>query len=494
MSPPRVGERNRLQAASPASGWRLALAGALLVACAEPPPALRPDVLVISIDTLRADHTSLYGYERRTTPELERLAEEGVLFELAYAPTATTAPSHATLFTGRPPMDHGVERNGQPLGDDARTLAEQLAGTGYATAAFVSSFVLNHEFGFAQGFEVYDDDFRHLTAGREQPEHFWHGQPVPGVFQRPAQATTERALGWIDGQQGESRKPRFLFVHYIDPHEPYDPPAEIGDPFDAQAYDEKSLAWLIARYDALILSVDAHVGRLVDRFEESAGGDGALVIVTSDHGEGFLEHGWRSHGVQIYEEAVRIPLLLRWSGHLGEPRVLSTPASLLDLAPTVLGLLRLPTQETRGVDLLGLHDEAARERPVFLERQTYDQDGRVAAIPLHTLGRLTLGDDVLVAGRKFGVRSHHWKYLEALEEEPRRELYDLAEDPGETQNLAQAEAEVATHLSGLIATWRATRERAPEHAPALSEEVERQLEALGYRDPRPSGAQEPSDP
>jgi arylsulfatase A-like enzyme len=457
---------------------------------------LRPDVLVISIDTLRADHTSLYGYERRTTPELERLAGEGVLFALAYAPTATTAPSHATLFTGRPPMDHGVERNGQPLPDDAHTLAEHLAGTGYTTAAFISSFVLNHKFGFAQGFEVYDDDFRHLTDGRERRERLWHGQPVAGVFQRPAQATTERALGWIDAEptgidaQPRSRKPRFLFVHYIDPHEPYDPPAQLGSPFDAQGYEENSLAWLVARYDALILSVDGHLGRLVDRFEASAGSDGALVVVTSDHGEGFLEHGWRSHGVQIYEEAVRIPLLLRWRGHLAEPRVLSTPASLVDLAPTLLGLLQLPTEGMRGADLLDLGDERTRERPVFLERQTYDQDGKVAAIPLHTLGDLTLGGDVLVVGRKFGVRSDRWKYLEALEEEPPRELYDLTEDPGETRNLAGAEAEVVTHLSGLIADWRSSREGDPPRAPALSEEVERQLEALGYRDPEPPGQEE----
>jgi arylsulfatase A-like enzyme len=471
---------------------RLALAAALLVSCAEPPRPLRPDILVISIDTLRADHTSLYGYERRTTPELERLAGDGVLFALAYAPTATTAPSHAALFTGQPPMDHGVQSNGQPLVDGARTLAEHLTGSGYATAAFVSSFVLNHKFGFAQGFELYDDDFRDLADGGERRERFWHGQPMPEVFQRPAQATTERALGWIDAEQAENRKPRFLFVHYIDPHEPYDPPAEIGSPFDAQAYEEESLAWLVARYDALILSVDEHVGQLVDRFEASAGRDGALVIVTSDHGEGFLEHGWRSHGVQIYEEAVRIPLLLRWRGHLAGPRVLSTPASLVDLAPTLLGLLRLPAEGMRGIDLLSLGDDAARERPVFLERQTYDQDGRVAAIPLRTLGGLTLGDDVLVVGRKFGVRSDHWKYLEALEEEPPRELYDLAEDPGETRNLADAEAEVATRLSGLIAAWRSSGKRAAR-APALSEEVERQLEALGYRDPQPSGPQKTSD-
>jgi arylsulfatase A-like enzyme len=463
-------------------------------------------VLVISVDTLRADHTSLYGYERRTTPELERLAGEGVLFALAYAPTATTAPSHATLFTGRSPMDHGVERNGQPLPDGARTLAERLAGAGYTTAAFVSSFVLNHEFGFAQGFEVYDDDFHHLTDGRERPERLWHGQPVAGVFQRPAQATSERALDWIDSgptgidagptgidaEQSGSRRPRFLFVHYIDPHEPYDPPAQIGSPFDVQGYEENSLAWLVARYDALILSVDEHIGRLVDRFEASAGRDGALVVVTSDHGEGFLEHGWRSHGVHIYEEAVRIPLLLRWRGHLAEPRVLSTPASLVALAPTLPLLLRLPTEETRGADLLG--DEATRERPVFLERQTYDQDGNVAAIPLHTLDGLTLGDDVLVVGRKFGVRSDAWKYLEAPGEEPQRELYDLAEDPGETRNLAEAETGVVEHLSKLIADWRSSREGAPTRAPALSEEVERRLEALGYRAPEPPEQEEPSAP
>jgi arylsulfatase A-like enzyme len=286
-------------------------------------------------------------------------------------------------------------------------------------------------------------------------------------------------------------------VHYIDPHEPYEPPDSIGDPLGVAGRPERSLEWLIGRYDTSIRFTDDQLGRLVDGFEATRRADGALVVITADHGEGFLEHGWRSHGAQIYEEAVRVPLLVIWRGVLEGPRLVERPVTLADLPPTVLGLLGgVDASGMRGTDLRAwLEGTAAPEQaqPVFMERQTYERDGLVGPIPLHTLDGLVLGGGVEVAGREFGVRLGRWKYLEAPLETPSRELYDLVEDPLETRNLADLLTGRADRLSALLARWRATAPP-PAPAPALSEEERARLGALGYRSPGTAPPAPPGEP
>ena len=450
----------------------------------------RPDIVLVTFDTLRADHCSSYGYQRTTTPSLDGLAATGVRFAVAYAPTATTAPSLASLFTGRDPLAHRVRRNGIPLSAEARTLAETLTERGYLTAGFPSSFVVNGKFGFGQGFGVYDDDFSDPSKPARRG-YEWLGEVVPGsVFMRSAPETTRRALAWLDGLPSE-RSPFFLWIHYIDPHEPYRVPPELGDPFGAETHPQASLEQIRARYDTLIRSADAELGRVIERASELAGSNGLLSVVTADHGEAFLEHGWRSHGVQIYEESVRIPMVVQWPGRV-EPAVIHRAVSLHDVLPTLFGLLGdFPADEhTAGRDLSGLLLKTQRDlspTAVMLQRQTYESDGLVEPIPLPELGGKVFGAGVEVRGEMFAIREGRWKYIDAPQESVARQLYDLRDDPGERRNRFATEPDLVARLSRQLAEWRSRHAVEAEAQPVLPSTIDRErLRALGYVDPVPT--------
>jgi arylsulfatase A-like enzyme len=329
--------------------------------------------VLISLDTTRRDHLSVYGYERDTTPHLARFAAGGVRFEQAYAPTSTTAPTHATLFTSLYPITHRVLKNGQVLIAAHRTLAERLNEQGYATAGFVSSFVLDARFGASQGFDHWDDEFQRETASVVDGQ--WEGAPFE-VFDRRADATTERALAWLDELRGEG-SPFFLFVHYFDPHQPYRPPAEFEVRFGSKEGAPNDLRSLVARYDAELAFTDHAVDRLLDAISTVERAANTLVVITADHGEGLMQHGHLGHGVHLYEEQVRVPLLLHWPGHLPAGRVIKGPVSLIDLAPTVLELMGVEVEEgtMQGHSLTGVlegRSELDRERPIFLLRRHHE--------------------------------------------------------------------------------------------------------------------------
>lgn len=266
-----------------------------------------------------------------------------------------------------------------------------------------------------------------------------------GVFRRGAVETTNRAIAWLDWA-GEDGKPIFLWVHYIDPHEPYTVPSYVSDTFAADAFPEASLEQVVARYDTLIRLADGQLGRLFDRFRVRGNPDGLLSIVTADHGEAFLDHGWRSHGVQIFEESVRIPLVIHWPQRVRQA-VIESPVSLHDVVPTLFGLLGVSEQDHgwagRNIaSVLGLVGEGEIVGPVVIQRQTYERDGRVEPIPLRDLGGKTFGGAVEVHGEMFAIRNGRWKYIEALEEPIPTQLYDLEEDPRESKNLADEEPEL----------------------------------------------------
>lgn len=496
-----------------ASRWRLGLAFPVSISlpllfflsgCGHESSSPRPDLLLVTFDTLRADHCSTHGYERETTPTLQRLAEEGVFFATAYAPTASTAPSHASLLTGLDPLEHGVRRNGVALPETARTLAERLTEAGYESAAFVSSFVLQRDFGFAQGFGLYDDDFSDPTRNKPKRRE-WKGVEVPGgIFRRSAAETTGRALAWLEAKRrltaDEAATPLLLWIHYYDPHEPYTPPSDFGDPFRAAELAEGSLEQIIARYDTLIRYADDQLGRVVAAFNATSNPHGALTLVTADHGEAFLEHGWRSHGAQIFEESIRVPWQIHWPGQL-ETRRIEAPVSLFDALPTLLGLLELPAideRPLRGRDLSPMLRSGApadAERRVLFQRQGYEQDGLVEAIPLRDLEGKTFGQGVEVAGDMWGLRAGRWKYLEAPAEDPPRQLFDLNEDPGEQRSLVTERPEITASLSRAVANWRASLLPPLEtEAHALDDEERSALEALGYMAPRPHESGEDEKP
>lgn len=439
----------------------LALLVPLLAGCGAPEGQEPPrSLLLVVVDTLRADHTSAYGYARDTTPQLARLAAEGARVETAYAPSATTGPSHAALFTGRHPRSVGVRRNAVPLPDGVATLAERLTDAGLETAGIVSSFVLHRRFGFDRGFAAWDDRFDRQRATVRHRR--FEGHALEEGFDRRASDTTDRALRWLARARG---RPYFLFVHYFDPHEPYVPPAPYAGRFAAEP-DASLRAQAAALYDGEVAYTDAELGRLLAGLDKLGLDGETLVVVTADHGEGLFDHGHLFHDVFLYEEAVRVPLVLRGPG-VKAGRVLPGPVTLLDLFPTLLELLGLsapaglPGRSFAAALAGGPPSGAARA--IVLERRVFTSE-RVGTIP--------------VRGEKLAVREGRWKYIEAPEEE-RRELYDLESDPRERVNLAEREPARAAALAERLARWRRDTPAAPPAASVSPEDAER-LEALGY--------------
>lgn len=381
------------------------MAAALLPAAGCRREGPRPDVLLVTIDTLRRDHCSLYGYPVKTTPNLDALASRGITFEDAYAESATTAPSHAVLMTGRHFRTNGVTKNGAAIPKDDLTLAEVLRSAGYRTAAFVSSFPLLTRFGFSQGFDAYDDNFEmeQASIGRRKEDSVPHD--------RYAGATLEHAAGWLAENPGD--QPLFLWVHFVDPHAPYKAPEK----FDA--HWPEGTPGPVKRYDAEVHYADEALGRLLAMLEKRRPGRERLVVVTSDHGEGLGDHGWQSHGINLYQEVVRIPLVASWPGHLEAGRKVQEPVGLVDIAPSILGLLGIGGRKEPGFadgqDLFS----ARADRAIFLQRRDYHS---------------TKEKGVKVEGEMTAIVEGGTKFVLAPAE-GRRELYDLKDDPKELADL-----------------------------------------------------------
>jgi arylsulfatase A-like enzyme len=444
-----------------------------LAACAEPRP---PNVLLVVVDTLRADHCSVYGYERDTTPRLRALAQEGVRFDRAYAPVGLTAPSHASLFTALHPLTHGLVRNGLALGDEQVTLAEYLSVRGYQTAAVVSSFVLDRRFGLDQGFAFYDDAFDPGEATVEVAE--WEGQAVEEGFDRRADHTTRRAVAWLRGSR-DPAAPFLLFVHYFDPHAPYEPAPSHADRF-APASDDH-LARAVAAYDAEIAFTDDAIGQLLDALDELGLSDGTVVVVTADHGEGLMQRGYMLHGVSVHEEEVRVPLLVRWPGHIPTGGRIAEPVSVLDLLPTLADLVGVASEggAFEGRSLAGALANAEPldpERPLVLYRRDFGPA---------ELGPTLLDDgddatpDVEVAGAQVALRKGRWKYVLAPQESP-PVLYDLEADPAELVDVSGQSPQQAERLRSRLERWLAAHPSgaAPPREPTAEDRA--RLRALGY--------------
>lgn len=268
-----------------------------------------PNIVLISLDTTRADRMSLYGYERDTTPYLKSLAASSVVFEKAYAPMGVTGPSHATMFTGLYPVGHGVVKNGLRLGADHETLAEELYEVGYQTAAVTASFVLDRKFGLNQGFGFYDDDIQPNEGFIKLQQ--WEGFAVEKGFDRRGEYVMQRAMRWLTQDRREA-DPFFLFLHLFDPHAPYLAREEIVRSLDPEIDSRKGVDQLISVYDAEILLVDTLIGQFMDQIERLGLSENTILIVTADHGEGLMDHGYLLHGLGVYEEEVHVPLLFHY--------------------------------------------------------------------------------------------------------------------------------------------------------------------------------------
>jgi arylsulfatase A-like enzyme/tetratricopeptide (TPR) repeat protein len=397
----------------------------------------RPNVLLVTIDTLRADRLGSYGHRAADTPNLDGLARRGVRFETAIAPAPLTGPSHASILTGRNPLGHGFRNNsGFVLAPTVSTVADDFRRAGYRTAAFVSGFPLDRRFGFDRGFEVYDD---HLPRGNDR-------RRTPYV-ERNADDTTRAVLAWLgpSATPAGGRHPWFLWVHYYDPHAPYEPPpADLAARFRA------------APYDGEIAYVDRQVGRLLQALGERKESDRTLVLVTSDHGESLGEHGEATHGIFIYDATIRVPWVMAGPG-VAAGRVPRTVVRSIDVTPTLLdyaGLAPRPGVDGRSV------------RPAADGRQMEDAPAYAESL----YAEMELGWAPVHAWRTAGFK---------LIESPRPELYDLSQDPAETVNhFGEQPARAADLRRGLGA---ALRQRPPlgAAAPVDATTMER-LKSLGY--------------
>jgi arylsulfatase A-like enzyme/Flp pilus assembly protein TadD len=405
----------------------------LLAACT---PGDKPDVpegtpvVLISIDTLRADHLPAYGYKGVETPAIDGLRKDGILFEKAYSPTPLTFPAHSSLLTGLLPGVHGVRDNvGYRLDPqriakrDLPFLPQILKGRGYATGGAVSAYVLQGKSGLDTGFDFYEDgiEFRTHTG--------------LGGLQRPGSETLRLSQSWL---RSVKDRPFFFFFHVYEPHTPYAPP----EPF-ASRYASK--------YDGEVAAADRIVGDLLSGLEGLEVYDRALIVLLSDHGEGLGDHGEDEHGVLLYDEAIHVPLLVKLpEGQLSGSTV-SKPAQLTDVMPTVLSLLGLPVPEAlKGTSLLDLAEAPARR----IYSETF--------YPRLHFGWSELAS--LIDGR------HH--YIEG----PDPELYDLASDPGEKSNLLGRERRVYAAMRKELEGYD-RRLAAPS---AVDEEAKQAMIALGY--------------
>ncbi len=414
-----------------------------------------PNVLLVTLDTTRADHLGAYGYGAARTPTLDRLAREGVLFERAMAAAPTTLPSHVSLMTGRNPMAHGVRNNGVPVAGDVPTVAAAFRAAGYRTGAFVSAFVLDRRFGLARGFDTYDDALD-PPAGRASDAVERRGDRTvaaaaawlaavrkgAGGTAAPAAAAAEAAPA--SPAATAPAAPFFLWVHLYDPHDPYEAPAAVA-------------AGAASPYDGEITFADAALGTLLAALGRHGLAANTVVAVIGDHGESLGEHGEDTHGMFVYESALRVPALLAWPGRLPAGRRVTPLVRAIDLGPTLLDLAgRPPLEGATGASLVPLV-RGAEAPSATAYSETYFPQLFMNWAPLHSL------------------RDGPWKFIEA----PALELYDLDADPGETTNLAARDPERTGRMrralhAQLAAETRATSASGPDR------ETLRKLAALGY--------------
>ncbi|MDA1213172.1 MAG: sulfatase-like hydrolase/transferase [Planctomycetota bacterium] len=395
-----------------------------------------PSILLITLDTTRADRIGCYGYDRVETPRLDDLAQHGVLFERAYASAPMTGPSHASIFTGLFPPEHGVYTNGTvALEPSIPVLAEEFQREGYATSAFVASIVLQKRIGFDRGFDVYDDD---LSAAEFEGDDLHRS--------RDGRHVIDAAIHWLENREQKS-SPFFCWVHLFDPHEPYlAHPEEFDDTYQDHPYDGE------------VAYVDRQMGRLFDSLEKLGLKDNLVVVVVGDHGESLGEHGEEAHGYMLYDSTLRVPLII------ADPRLdirnhrVTTPVSLVDVFPTVLDLAGLPKPEAMAPRSLypALMEKTLPPRVCYSQTMEPYLEARWAPLQCITTER--------------------WRYIRTTIPE----LYDLQNDPAEVNNLASEEPDLVIEFDGNLAFFEDNLKPRWASALTLSDREKRSLESLGY--------------
>ena len=461
---------------------RIAAVGAFplaLCACTRPAPP-RGSILLVTVDTLRADHLGCYGRAGARTPAVDRLAREGTRFETALTPIPRTTPAVASLLTGLWPASHQVRGLWSKLPENVPTLAQWMRRRGARTAAFASNIFLRPGSGFEKDFEVYSN-----------PKNRWDGDS--------AREVTDEALDWIVGLGARERF--CLWVHYLDPHWTYDP----SPPFDTLYDSSWSGPWPYARltagareqgrvifqnpmtprevehtvalYDGEIASIDAELGRLLDGLQRAGRLDSTLIVLTSDHGESLGEHGYAfAHGEYLYEGTLRVPLIFRYPGRVPAGRTITRMARLVDVVPTALALLGEPLPSgldgrSLAGDIEGSADPAERECWIESDYELIHPEN-----PRHYVPGF--------AGKWRGIRGERYKLIfiprDKAGERGDVELYDVAGDPAELHDLSRERPEIARAMLDRLRAWW-TRAGIPPGASSGETPPDIQsLHSLGY--------------
>ena len=442
-----------------------------------------PNVVLISIDTLRPDHLGCYGYARETSPRIDGMAAEGVVFENHISSTSWTLPAHAALFTSLADSVHGCTDTDKRLDEAAVTLAERFAAAGYATAGFFSGAYLHPAFGLGQGFEHYENCTSYATVIDSAPVGQWAMDP--DVMKRShSDVSNPTVYGavkkWLDRN---GHRKFFMFIHLYDVHFDFLPPApydRMFDPdytgsctgegffFDAAINARmpgRDKRHLIALYDGEIAWTDHHVGMIMDDLRRAGLLDDTVVALTSDHGTEFFEHGGKGHRLTLYDEVIRIPLVIRYPAGVPARARVSAQTRSLDVGPTLLELAGLPApDDVMGASLVPLaHAAEVPTEPVAISE-------------LFSVGR-----------NMRSVRSRKWKLTERLRTRTRTLSWvDLIDDPQErkpTRNFrTEPGPDIMESYRAALADLQAWRTRLPLEADpsAIPDEIRRQLESLGY--------------
>ncbi|HVT04217.1 MAG TPA: sulfatase-like hydrolase/transferase [Thermoanaerobaculia bacterium] len=390
-------------------------------------PSSRPNVVIISIDTLRADHLPLYGYAAGQTPNIDALARDGVIFRNAYSHCPLTLPSHVSLLTGQLPAESGVRDNvGYVLSPATKTIAALLKAQGYATGAAVSAYVLRASTGVNQGFDLYDGDLG-IKGGE-----------TLGEVQRKGDVTTDLALKWLEGHR---TTPALFFLHLYEPHSPYDPP----EPYKSR---------FASAYDGEIATADAMVGRFLAELKRLGMYDDSVVFLLSDHGEGLNDHGEAEHGVFLYREDLHVPLIMKLPKSESRGGSIANPVQLIDVAPTILDILGLKSEPA-------MHGTSLRQ---FLAT-TKIADREIFSETIYPRVHLGCSELRSLTGNRFH-----------LIDAPRPELFELTSDPGEKTNILSENRRVYAEMKRDLAPFVV----APTRAGNVTEEEAASMRALGY--------------
>ena len=434
-----------------------------------------PNVLLVSIDSLRRDHLSAYGYPRETSPNLDRLAREGVLFRDVVSSSSWTLPSHMTLLTGLAPRDHGATMVGKRLTAGSPTLAEIYSRAGYATAALTSGFYLNARHGFSRGFDLYND----YSIG-------W-SETGAGVREITSPSMLQLVEAWLEQWKSNGReRPFFLFVHLWDVHYNYIPPAPFGEMFikgpvghlKEQDYMESSrihrgmaredLENLIGLYDGEIRYTDYCIGRILDRMKSLGVLENTLIAVTGDHGDEFFEHGNKGHHRTLYDEVVMVPLIMRFQGRIPAGRVVPEQVRLMDVGSTLLSLSGVRDASAFGAAQVNRYHAAHDLSPLILGGDRGELAQLVAFSELYLPWR---GKELMSA------RTSSQKIV--TDNSGSVEIYDLKNDPGEQRNLAPQMEVAKLPLFQQLVTWKRARRVSAKPGNLDAEQI-RALRSLGY--------------